>query len=127
MLWVRHLIIAGVLAATVLTIFVGLPYSWSEWREELRRASGGTVRRAAISAALIAVTIEVGLLAVLFTPLTRSDAFLQITRLVDFSLLLIGIPCAFGWRGKARWWIRACALFLPFLLYGGLVLVSGDL
>jgi hypothetical protein len=72
-------------------------------------------RRIAINAALISVTLEAALCAALWTPLHLRFNFLVTATITEGLLLIVGLPCAFAWRGKARWWLRVRALALPLI------------
>ena len=99
-------------SSAVLVMFVGLPFSWSEWRKELSLVHNARIR-VVVTAGVVFVTIQVLMFVALWTPWTSSYLFLRYWLFTDALLLILAVPCSFSWKGNARWWLRACSLLVP--------------
>jgi len=109
LLW---LVILGGIAIVVL---VGVPFSWREWLRERRAVQGASLKRLAIDAAIVAVTFEAALFFLLWVPKLWDSPLVFWVARVDLVCFIVGLVCAFAWRGKARWWLRGCAFLLPII------------
>ena len=82
MLSIRHsadLLWLVLFSSAASVLFVGLPFSWSEWRKELSLARNARVR-VVVTAGVVFVTIQVLMFVALWTPWTSSYLFLRLWR-----------------------------------------------
>ena len=105
------------LFAMLIAAFLCLFYAWAQWPRELRFVGLIAWRRAAVSVAILTVTMQAILFVALWTPVGRHHVLLRKCMSADFVLMLLAIPCIFTWRGSARWCLLASAVFLPVLCF----------
>jgi hypothetical protein len=112
----------AVFICVAVAVLVGLPFSWSEWRREMRQ-TGGSLRRFTVTCAIFLATLEV-LLSVAMLAFFRGNwIFAKIWFVAEVICLLLATGCSFTWKGPARWWLRACCFNVPiisFILFVGL-------
>lgn len=107
----------ALLLVMLVAAFLGLFYAWRDWPSELRHVKLLAWRRAAVSVALFAVTLQAILFVALWTPVGRDHVLLQRSMQADFVLMLLGAPCSFTWRAPTRWWLLASSVFLPVICF----------
>jgi hypothetical protein len=108
--------IEALLLAMLVGAFVGLFYSWGEWRSQLRSGRSLGWRRAAVSIGLFLVTLQAILFVALFFLISHPGLLLK-GMYADFAFMLLAVPCTLFWQGTARWCLLASALFLPVVCF----------
>jgi hypothetical protein len=104
--------VEALLFAMLVGAFVCLFYSWSEWPSQLRSERSFGWRRAAVSIGLFSVTLQAILFVALWFLISHRGLLLKCLY-ANFAFVLPAVPCAFFWRGTARWCLLASTLFLP--------------
>jgi len=102
----------GLLLLMWVGAFVCVFYAWSEGLSQLRSVQLRVWRRTAMFLGLFSVTAQAILFVALWSPMARHRAAIVTCMRVDFALVLLGVPCTFAWRGKARRCILASSLIL---------------
>jgi hypothetical protein len=101
-----------VFSTMAVAIFVGVPFAWSEWRNELPSGPPKAWRSTTVTAAICAVTLQCVCWLALWTPLMLRFSFLKWASLAAIFLMVVGLSCAFTWKGKAQWWLVASSFSL---------------
>jgi hypothetical protein len=107
----------ALLLVMLVAAFLGLFYAWRDWLSELRYVKLLAWRRAAVSVALFAVTLQAILFVALWTPVDRDHVLLERSMQANFVLMLLAAPCIFTWRPPTRWWLLSSAVFLSVISF----------
>jgi hypothetical protein len=91
-------------------ILVGIPFCLSEWKRQLSSGRPRGWRSVTVTAAICAVTLQSVCWLTLWTAFNISFSFLKWGSLAAPILMVVGLSCAFSWKGKARWWLVALSI-----------------
>lgn len=98
-------------------------YGWSGLRSEIYRDDVSIWRRITVSLAILAVTVQTTLFLALLIAIFRYRVLAPYSALLfkcvfaELVLLLFAALCAFGWRGRVRWWLFVSCLYLPAISF----------
>jgi hypothetical protein len=94
------------------TILVGIPFCVSEWKRQLSSGQLRGWKSVIVTAAICAVTLQGVCCLTLWVPFNISFSFFKWANLRALILMVVGLSCAFSWKGKARWWLVTSSISL---------------